>query len=178
MGCDILVDGYNVIKNNAMFQVLETKNLALARDVLIKQLKNRYRHTTFRIIVVFDGSGKLEQSSHDDHICVIYSRQGETADRVIARLAAEARACGRDVIVYSDDVEVQQSVIEQGGSKHTTHHLTRRLNAAPGDMEARVRHRQAIQRAYGLDPRAKWKDDEETPQDKRHKKSRKSRKNR
>ena len=178
MWCDIVVDGYNVIKKNSMFQLLETRNLAVARDTLIKQLKNRYRHTMFRVIVVFDGNGACEQVCHDEHIRIIFSRQGETADRVIARLAAEARANGREILVYSDDIEVQQSVMEQGGKKHTTQHLTRHLNAAPQDVETRARHRQAMRHDYGLDPTAKWKDDDETPPVTRHKKGRKSRKHR
>lgn len=178
MGCDILVDGYNVIKKNSMFQILETRNLAVARDTLIKQLKNRYRHTTFRVIVVFDGNGSCEQVSHDEHIRIIFSRQGQTADSVIARLAAEARANGREILVYSDDIEVQQSVIEQGGKRHTTQHLTKHLNAAPLDVEIRARHRQAIRHDYGLDPTAKWKDDEEAPPVTYHKKRKKPRKHR
>jgi predicted RNA-binding protein with PIN domain len=176
MGCDILVDGYNVIKNNSMFQLLETKSLAVARDTLVKQLKNRYRHTMFRVVVVFDGNGPREQISHDEHIRIVFSRQGETADCVIARLAKEARAHGREILVYSDDIEVQQSVIEQGGKKHKTHYLTQRLNAPPQDVEARSKHRQAMRHAYGLDPTAKWKDDEETPPDTRRRKGKKSRK--
>jgi predicted RNA-binding protein with PIN domain len=178
MGCDILIDGYNVIKKNSMFQILETRNLAVARETLIKQLKNRYRHTTSRVIVVFDGNGACEEVCHDEHIRIIFSCQGEIADRVIARLAAEARADGREVLVYSDDLEVQQSVIEQGGKKRTTQHLTEHLNAAPQDVEARARHRQAVMRDYGLDPTAKWKDDDEVPPVTRHRKRRKSRKHR
>jgi predicted RNA-binding protein with PIN domain len=178
MGCDILVDGYNVIKKNSMFQLLETKNLAVARDTLIKQLKNRYRHTMHRVTVVFDGNGPREQVSHNEHIRIIFSRQGETADRVIARLAAEARGHGREILVYSDDIEVQQSVIEQGGKKHTTQHLTKYLNAAPQDVETRAKHRMAMRHEYGLDPTAKWKDDEEAPPVTRHKKRKKSRKHR
>jgi predicted RNA-binding protein with PIN domain len=178
MGCDILVDGYNVIKNNSMFQMLETKNLAVARDTLVKQLKNRYRHTMARVIVVFDGNGAHEQVSHDEHIRIIFSRQGETADCVIARLAAEARAHNREIHVYSDDCEVQQSVVDQGGKKHTTHHLTNRLNAAPRDVEARAQYRLAMRHDYGLDPTAKWKDDEKTPPDIRRRKGKKSRKHR
>jgi len=161
-----------------MFQLVEATNLAVAREALIKQLKNRYRHTVFHIIVVFDGSGAREQISHDEHIRIIFSRQGETADRVIARLAVEARANGQEILVYSDDIEVQQSVVEQGGKKQTTHHLIQHLNAPPQDVEARSRHRQAMRHAYGLDPTAKWKDDEESPPDTRRRKGKKSRKHR
>jgi len=178
MGCDILIDGYNVIKKNSMFQLLETRNLAVARDTLIKQLKNRYRQTAYRVIVVFDGNGAREEVCHDEHVRIIFSRQGETADRVIARLAAEAHANGREIIVYSDDIEVQQSVIEQGGQKKTTQHLTRHLNAAPKDVEARAKYRQTIRHEYGLDPTAKWKDDDEMPPVTQHKRRKKSRKHR
>src|ERR1051326_6285075 len=118
MGCDILVDGYNVIKNSIMFQLLEQKSLATARDVLIQQLKNRYRQSDCRVTVVFDGDGAQEQESHDDHIRVIFSRFGETADSVILRLAAQSRLAQREVRVYSDDAEVQEGSELQGGSTH------------------------------------------------------------
>ena len=91
MDRDILVDGYNVIKNNLMFQTLVGKNFVYARELLVRQLKNRYRHSVERVTVVFDGDGNREQVTHDEHVRIIFSRYGETADCVIARLAAEAQ---------------------------------------------------------------------------------------
>lgn len=158
-GRDILVDGYNVIKKNPMFQALEVKSLAEARNLLVRQLKHRYGQTTYRVVVVFDGNGAKEQVSHEDHVRIIFSRHGETADRVIARLAAEARAAGRIVEMYSDDVEVRDCVAEQGGTIHTTKHLTKQLNAAPRDVALRSQHRQAMRRMYGIDPMYKAEDD-------------------
>ena len=96
LGKDILVDGYNIIKNSASFQRLEARNLAAARAALITQLVSRYRHTPHRVIVVFDGDAAGEQVSYERRICIIYSRYNETADSVIARLAAEARQVGRE----------------------------------------------------------------------------------
>jgi len=152
VGRDILVDGYNVIKSTPSLRAVEVKNLAAARDLLISQLVNRYRHTPHQVIVVFDGSGTGEQVSHDRRVRIIYSRHSETADTVIARLAAQARAAGQEVEMYSDDREVQQSVAGQGGRAHSTGQLTGQLNAAPRDVARRARHRQAMRRAYGLDP--------------------------
>lgn len=157
---DILVDGYNVIKNSAMFQAMELKNFSSARVILIKQLHNKYRDTLHRVIVVFDGDGPYEQVSHEDHIRIIYSRHDETADNVIKRLAAEARQNGRDVVMYSDDEEVRQAVSEQGGTPQSTHQLTQKLNAAPRDITIRSAHRQAARRIYGLDPSRKDQDEE------------------
>ena len=159
MDKDILVDGYNVIQNNLMFQSLVNKHFGDARELLIQQLKNRYRHTMFRVIVVFDGNGPREQVRYDEHIRIIFSRQGETADQVIARLTSEAHMSGRIVEMYSDDQEVRNSVLEQGGSIGSTKQLTRNLTAAPHDMYQRSRHRQIMRRLYGIDPT--YKDDNE-----------------
>lgn len=159
MARDILVDGYNVIKNNMMFHALEIKNLANARDLLIKQLQNRYRHTEHRVIVVFDGDGNREQVRHQDHIRVIFSQHGETADNVIVRLAALARQAGREVEMYSNDVEVCESVQQQGGTTRTTGMLTKQLTAGSHDVVARVMHRQAMRKMYGIDPMYKADDE-------------------
>jgi uncharacterized protein len=164
MARDILVDGYNVIKNNMMFHALEIKNLANARDLLIKQLQNRYRHTEHRVIVVFDGNGDREQVQHQDHIRVIFSQHGETADSVIVRLAKQARLTGREVEMYSDDGEVCDNVQQQGGNTRTTGMLTKQLTSGSQDVVARVRHRQAMRKMYGIDPMYKGDDEVSTPQ--------------
>jgi len=161
MEWDILVDGYNVIKNNPMFRSLEHQNLAEARHLLIRQLKNRYRHSCHSVIVVFDGDGASEQVSHDDHIRIVYSRYGETADSVIVRLVAEARKAGRHVKMYSDDGEVRTSVVEQQGGVYTTKQLITQLNAAPRDVAQRSSHRQAMRRLYGIDPAYKPDDEQD-----------------
>jgi len=178
MECDVLVDGYNVIKNNLMFRALEIKNLGNARDLLLRQLKNRYRHAEERVTVVFDGDGKSEQVRHEDHIRVVFSRYGETADSVIVRLAAQARSEGRRVEMYSDDGEVRYCVTEQGGQVRTTEVLTKKLNAAPEDMTQRVMHRQAMRRMYGIDPMYKPDDDIEPSYTSRKKKKKSSRRRR
>jgi predicted RNA-binding protein with PIN domain len=152
VGRDILIDGYNVIKNTPSLRAIEVKNFAAARELLISQLVNRYRHTPHQVIVVFDGSGTTQQVSHDRRVRIIYSRLGETADSVIARLAAEAQAAGREVEMYSDDREVQRAIAAQGGDVHTTGQLTSQLNVPPRDVARRAHHRQAIRRKYNLDP--------------------------
>ena len=152
MGSEILVDGYNVIKRSASFQSIGAKNLEYAREQLITQLLNRYRHTPHRVTIVFDGRDMHEQVQHKQCIRIIYSRYGETADSVIARLAATAQAEGRTVEMYSDDREVQQAVRQRGGEIRTTGQLTDQLNAPSRDVGRRYRHRMAIRKKYGLDP--------------------------
>jgi uncharacterized protein len=161
VGRDILVDGYNVINRDPSFQSVGAKRLAAARQLLIDQLANRYRHTPHQVTVVFDGDGVSQQTVQDRRVRIIYSRAGETADSVIARLAARARAEGREVELYSDDAEVKQSVARQGGSVGSTGQLTKRLNAAPSDLARLSHHRQQARRQYGLDPAQKYHLDDE-----------------
>ena len=161
---DILVDGYNVIKRAPSFQAARVQSLAAARAQLITLLVNRYRHTPHQVIVVFDGDMAFEQISHDRRIRIIYSRYGETADSVIARLAGEARNAGRPVEIYSDDLEVRQSVTLQGGKAQTSNELERQVHAAPRDVERRTRHRITMRRKYGIDPNYNYfysKDDDD-----------------
>ena len=176
MGHDILVDGYNVIKRNASLQALSVKSLADARQLLINQLRSRYRHTPHQVIVVFDGDGVSEQTIQDRRVRIMYSRAGETADSVIARLAASARTAGREVELYSDDSEVRQSVSQQGGTIKSTNQLTKNLNAAPADLARLSHHRQQARRQYGLDPRQKYElDDFQFPSSHNRKRGKKSR---
>ena len=158
-----------------MFQQLEIKNLALARDTLIRQLKNRYRQTSYQVIVVFDGNDMQEQVAHDEHIRIIFSRYDQTADNVIVRLAAESREAGSEVILYSDDEEIKHYIAEQGGTFLTTHQLVTQLNAAPRDVAMRSLHRQRIRRVYGIDPWYKSEDDLEPPPQTHNKKKKSSR---
>ena len=173
---DILIDGYNVIKNNPLFRAAEFRSLADARALLLRQLQNRYSRSTQRVIVVFDGNGAREQDRYEEHIRVIYSRYGETADSVIKRLAADAQAAGQRVVMFSDDEEVRYSVAEHGGAVQRTKQLVQQVNAAPADMEARARHRQRMRRIYGIDTPYKLEDEQESapasPRKKRKKSSR------
>ncbi len=164
MGRDILVDGYNVIKRDVSLHSLGTMNLAAARQLLINQVANRYRHTPHQVIVVFDGNEMSERTTQDHRVRIIYSHTGETADNVIARLANTARAVGREVELYSDDVEVQQAVARQGGAVHTSAQLTNHLNAAPSNLARLSHHRQQVRRQYGLDPTHKYDQDDDESQ--------------
>jgi predicted RNA-binding protein with PIN domain len=172
-GHEILVDGYNVIKRDASLHALEQKQAAAARDTLVAQLAQRYRHTPHRVTVVFDGAGAVEQVTHERRVRIIYSRRGEKADQVIARLAAQARADGREVEIYSDDREVQFSTAKEGGSAYSTGQLTAQQNAPPAYHQRLVRHRQAVRARYGLNPSMGKEEDDRPPQRSRRSKRRK-----
>jgi predicted RNA-binding protein with PIN domain len=168
MGQYILVDGYNVIRRNPQFRAALAHSLESARQLLITQLAHRYRHTPYQVTVVFDGSGKHEQHLYERRIHIIYSQHGENADQVIARLAREARAAGHEVQLFSDDSEVRQAVIRQGGLADSTQGLATRLNAPPRRLAQRFAHQMRMRALYGLDPSFKLEDYEDEPPFPRH----------
>lgn len=153
----ILVDGYNVIKNTAAFQAAQRQSLSSARDALVKQLVNRYRHTPHQVIVVFDGQGPRETEEHAQRVRLIYTCSGETADSVISRLAHEAAHQGKTVVVASNDWEVRENVQAAGGQAGRSHELTAHLNRAPRLLQQRAQHRQEVLR------RLQTADEEEQP---------------
>lgn len=169
---DILVDGYNVIKNSGLFHAAG-ENLLAAREALLAQLVQRYRHTPHHVIVVFDGKGVYQEESHERRIRVIFSRYGETADSVIARLAAEARLAGREFALYTNDREVQHAAASHGGSIHSVARLADQFNAPSRDVARKARHRIVVRRIYGLDPNYDPDDELDERHRKKHKKKRK-----
>jgi predicted RNA-binding protein with PIN domain len=89
---------------------------------------------------------------HEHHIRVIFSRAGESADSVITRLATLAQAQGRDVEMFSDDLDVQHTVKNVGGKTQSANQLTTQLNEPPKHLKRLVQHRRFVRQRYGLDP--------------------------
>lgn len=99
----LIVDGYNLIRQWPELAMLDRADLEGGREALLRELARYRRVRAHDITVVFDGrerSGAAESPARAAGIAVRYSRQGETADEVIGRLAAEGRQ--RAVVVSSD----------------------------------------------------------------------------
>ncbi|NOY87577.1 MAG: NYN domain-containing protein [Deltaproteobacteria bacterium] len=98
----ILIDGYNIIRRIPELSALDRADMEEGRDYLIGEL-SRYRSGKGHgIVVVFDGAGSYhlgDRGSRVKGITVIYSRQGRSADDVIAALCREGKA---DLLVTAD----------------------------------------------------------------------------
>jgi uncharacterized protein len=112
----IIVDGYNLIRQWPELAMLDRADLQSGREALLRKLQEYQRARRHQIIVVFDGrerggiSGGTERAGG---VGVRYSRQGETADQVIARLAAEG---GAGAVIVSSDREVQAAARRHGAA--------------------------------------------------------------
>lgn len=118
----LVVDGYNVIRNNPRYAHLGADYEASsawnkAREAVINDAalmsKGTYDHCT----VVFDGAGNSKSKGKPMRVCgidVVFSPAGVTADTVIERLAHDAREAGKEVVVVSSDFTIQSTVFGGG----------------------------------------------------------------
>ena len=112
----IIVDGYNVIRQWPELAMLDRADLQSGREALLGQLQSYGRLKRHKITVVFDGreqGGFSEETERVGGIGVRYSRRGETADSVIARLVTER---GEGTVVVSSDREVADAARRQGAA--------------------------------------------------------------
>ncbi len=145
----IYVDGYNVIRTTPALAQTERASLAAGRDALLARLATRYRHTPHQVVVVFDGAGGAESVQPFPGLTrgrVIFTCVGETADAVILRLTAQARAAGADVSVISDDLEVRLGASGQGAASARVGDLQRRMDEAPRLLRKRFTHQIVVKR--------------------------------
>ena len=113
----VLVDGYNLIKNDPSLSAIESRSLEAGRRALISRLMTTFDLHTNDITVVFDGADiplPMPASERHGSVQVVFSRGGETADTVILRLVA-ATPPGRQIVLLSDDRELRSAVLGRGG---------------------------------------------------------------
>ena len=104
----LVVDGHSVIFAWPELQRLHQRRAALARDGLIKRLRDYQDWSGVRVIVVFDGKGPQVSAIADPHeVQIFYSRKGQSADAIIERLAAKYGERFELTVATSDSLEKQ-----------------------------------------------------------------------
>jgi hypothetical protein len=102
-----LIDGYNVIRCSPELAVRERESLESGRRALEELLAETARASGDQFIVVFDGQGAGGSASAAG-VRVVFSSARESADRVLARMAAQGGA------VVSNDRAVRRAATQSG----------------------------------------------------------------
>jgi predicted RNA-binding protein with PIN domain len=123
-GTHLLVDGYNVTKTGYGELTLESQ-----RQRLLSGLGALAARTGAETTVVFDGVERATPLAlpAPRGVRLLFSRQGETADEVLRRLAANEPQ-GRPVVVVSSDREVADGVRRSGARPVAARALLRLLD--------------------------------------------------
>ncbi|MEW6182716.1 MAG: NYN domain-containing protein [Bacillota bacterium] len=145
-----IVDGYNLI-----FFRLQGKapgkefDMAHARDRLLNQLAQYAALTGVDVVVVFDayrvkgGKGSVEQR---DDVTVIFTAEGEAADTVIERLAAQLAGSFTVSVVTADRAE-QRMVLGHGALRIPP----REFDAMVAEVIQRYRNQESVSSRPGDD---------------------------
>lgn len=111
---NILIDGYNLIRQSVSLRRFERQSLETGRHALISLLSDYKKRRDHKITVVFDGweSGSAqEERDYSAGIDIIYSRRGEKADEVIKRITAHT---DEEIVVVSSDREISSYTRRRG----------------------------------------------------------------
>lgn len=113
----LLVDGYNIIFAWDELKLLAKENLDLARNRLINILCNYRGFRQCNLILVFDAykvKGNHREIEEVGGINVVYTKEAETADMYIEKVAHELGRKNRVRVATSDSVE-QIIIMGSGG---------------------------------------------------------------
>jgi predicted RNA-binding protein with PIN domain len=104
----LIVDGHSVIFAWPELRKLHARRSSLAREALLKQLRDYQDWTGVHVVVVFDGKGKnVEATSDPGEVQVFYSRSGQSADAIIERLSSNYAKRYELVVATSDLMEAE-----------------------------------------------------------------------
>ena len=102
----LIVDGHSVIFAWPELRKLHARRTSLAREALTRKLRDYQDWTGTRVAVVFDGKGpSISVSSEPGEIQIFYSREGQTADSIIERLASKYAPRFKLLVATSDFLE-------------------------------------------------------------------------
>ena len=137
----IIVDGYNVIFAWEELAQQARADLDAARRQLCDALSNYAGLTGCRLVVVFDGykqKGNPGEKFQFHNIQVVYTREGETADRYIEDLVHEIGS-NFAVRVASSDALIQLSALGSGVLRMSARELREEVTAAREGLKPYIR---------------------------------------
>ena len=126
----LIVDGHSAIFGWPELQRLHARRTSLARDALIKKLRDYQDYSGVRVVVVFDGKGPSATEQSEPHsIQVFYSRAGQTADSIIERLSSKY-AEKFDLTVATGDLLEQETASACGAECNSIPNLRAMIDEA------------------------------------------------
>src|SRR3954451_15468835 len=104
----LIVDGHSIIFAWPELRKVHARRSSIAREALLKQLRDYQDWTGVHVVVVFDGKGKkVDVTSEPAEVQVFYSRTGQSADAIIERLASKYAKRFKLMVATSDLMEAE-----------------------------------------------------------------------
>ncbi|EZP79091.1 hypothetical protein H839_00070 [Parageobacillus genomosp. 1] len=137
----LIVDGYNMIGAWPELRKLKEENdLAAARDLLIDKMAEYQGFTGDRVIIVFDAhlvQGN-EKKYKNHQVEVIFTKEHETADERIERLAKSLINVRTKVYVATSDYTEQWTIFSQGALRKSARELLAEMETIEKDISKKL----------------------------------------
>ncbi|GAF22569.1 MULTISPECIES: NYN domain-containing protein [Shouchella] len=143
----LLVDGYNMIGAWPVLQRLKEKDLGQARDKLVDMLAEYAAYTGFNVKVIFDAhmvSG-IGKAYHTHRVDVLYTKNKETADERIEKLARELKRIDRTIYVATSDMAEQSVIFGSGALRKSANELLMETELASKRIDKMVQKTKLVQ---------------------------------
>jgi len=135
----LLVDGYNIIGAWPELNSLKKKELSAARDRLVEIMAEYQAYTGYRVIIVFDAyfvSG-TQKKYQNYKVEVMFTKESETADERIEKLAITLNNRKTQVHVATSDYTEQWAIFGQGALRKSARELLTETNLIEKKIEKR-----------------------------------------
>lgn len=130
----LIVDGYNVLRSGIRYQHITDPDYTddafnAARETLINDVVN-YAGNDWRAIIVFDGAKNAFSTGVAETVGgvrIVFSPAGHSADKVIEKLAHDARERQVETLVVTSDATVQDTVFGFGVDRMSANGFSREV---------------------------------------------------
>ncbi|MBM7588324.1 putative RNA-binding protein with PIN domain [Bacillus pakistanensis] len=137
----LLVDGYNIIGAWPELNELKTKDLSASRDRLVERMAEYQGYTGYKVIVVFDAYyvQGISRKYNNYKVEVIFTRENETADERIEKLAIELNNIKTQIYVATSDFTEQWAIFGQGALRKSARELLNEVETIDKKIKRNVR---------------------------------------
>lgn len=155
----LIVDGYNIIGAWPELNVLKNRDLAAARDTLVAKMAEYQGYSGYRVIVVFDAYyvKGTEKKYKDYKVEVIFTRENETADERIEKLAIELNNRKTQIHVATSDFTEQWAIFGQGALRKSARELLLEMAGMEQEIGKKVKKIKEKSRLQRFRFQEKWK---------------------
>lgn len=117
----LIVDGYNVLRSGSRYRNAPDEDYTddtfnAAREMLINDVVN-YAGGDYKAVIVFDGAKNAFSDGEAETVGgvrIVFSPAGQSADKVIEKLAYDAGKRGVETMVVTSDAAIQDTVFGGG----------------------------------------------------------------
>lgn len=137
----LIVDGYNVLRSGSRYQHIAGPDYThdafnRAREALINDVVS-YAGRDMRAIIVFDGADNIQSTGETEVIGgvrIMFSPAGQSADKVIEKLAYDAKLRLVETIVVTSDASIQDTVFGGGVDRMSANGFSREIEMLNEDV--------------------------------------------